>query len=340
MTIHSLETKDFNTWDEFVNNHPKTTVFQSTSMYSLFESTRNFYPIALWMEEHGKPIATMLSVIIKEYSGWLGLLSSRTVIYGGPLIDESRTDKDEILDLLLKNLIQLVKNKSVFIQFRNFSDQTKNNKIFEQNSFNHLARLNYIVDTTSEKIVRQRMSSSKMRQVKKGLSLGAKIIEPQNLGQVKEFYSILHDLYKNKVKKPLPKFSFFQSFYEQTRMSQLGIIRLIEFEGKIIGGIVSPISGKKVIYEWYICGLDQEYRKLYPSVLATWAAIDYALQNNIQSFDFMGVGVPNKDYGVREFKSKFGGDLVNFGRFGRINNHFIYLLTEIGFNILAMLKRI
>ena len=96
----------------------------------------------------------------------------------------------------------------------------------------------------------------------------------------------------------------------------------------------------KVIYEWYVCGLDQDYKNIYPSVLATWAAIEYGLKNNLETFDFMGVGVPDKDYGVREFKSKFGGELVNFGRFGRINNHFIYTITEIGFNVLALLRKI
>jgi len=54
----------------------------------------------------------------------------------------------------------------------------------------------------------------------------------------------------------------------------------------------------------------------------------------------MGVGVPGKDYGVREFKSKFGGEMVNFGRFGRVNNKFLYAITEMGFNFLALLKKI
>ena len=118
------------------------------------------------------------------------------------------------------------------------------------------------------------------------------------------------------------------------------MILLVKYEDRIIGGILSPVFTDKVIYEWYVCGLDQEFRHVYPSVLATWAAMDYALQNNIARFDFMGVGVPDRDYGVRDFKSKFGGELVNYGRFGRVNNKLLYAITEIGFNILALLRRI
>ncbi|MEZ5146707.1 MAG: hypothetical protein R2759_06405 [Bacteroidales bacterium] len=88
-----------------------------------------------------------------------------------------------------------------------------------------------------------------------------------------------------------------------------------------------------------MCGLDQEYKQAYPSVLATCAAIDYALQNNIAVFDFMGVGVPDRDY-MFGSSSRNCGELVNFGRFGRINNQFIYAITEIGFNVLALPRKI
>lgn len=33
------------------------------------------------------------------------------------------------------------------------------------------------------------------------------------------------------------------------------------------------------------------------------------------TFDFMGAGKPNKPYGVREFKKRFGGELVEYGRY-------------------------
>lgn len=331
---------DFKKWDNFVYQHPNGSIFQASDSFGLFEKTKNFEPVVIQLSENQKIVGTLLAVIIKEYSGSIGFLSSRTVVYGGPLISSSNHNNHQLLDVLLKSLIDEVKNKSVFIQFRNFWDWSELKDVFIENNFHFLERLNFLVDTSSEELVNRKISKSKLRQIKKGLKLGAEIIEPEGIEQVKEFYDILYYLYKYKVKKPLPKWSFFESFYKQTCSKKLGIIRLIKFEDKIIGGILSPITTNKVIYEWYICGLDREYKDLYPSVLATWAAIEYAIANDIQSFDFMGVGVPNKDYGVRDFKAKFGGDMVNFGRFGRINNKFLYSITEIGFNILALLKRI
>jgi serine/alanine adding enzyme len=327
-------------WADFVNSHPQGTVFQSPEIFNLFETSEHFDPVLIVAETETKIAGLLLAVIIREFSGPFSFLSSRTVVYGGPLLDPELEDGGSILGSLLEELINQVKNRSVFIQFRNFSDQAKNRKIFEDFGFNYLQRLNYLVDTTSETVLKTKMSASKLRQVRKGLGSGASIGSPANESEMKEFYGILHSLYKRKVKKPLPSYSFFRNFYLQSSEGKLGMVKLVKYRGKVIGGILSPVFNNRVIYEWYVCGLDQEYKHQYPSVLATWAAIEYALQNNINTFDFMGVGVPGKDYGVREFKSKFGGDLVNFGRFGRINNPLIYAVTEIGFNLLALFKKI
>ena len=94
-----------------------------------------------------------------------------------------------------------------------------------------------------------------------------------------------------------------------------------------------PILEGKTVYEFYICGLDDEYKEQYPSAMATWAAIEYAYQNNIIVLDFMGAGKPDEQYGVREFKARFGGELVEYGRFIKINNHFLYKLGKFGLKL-------
>ena len=37
-------------------------------------------------------------------------------------------------------------------------------------------------------------------------------------------------------------------------------------------------------------------------------------------FDFGGAGKPNEEYGVRDFKKKYGGKLVNFGRYEKVHS--------------------
>jgi lipid II:glycine glycyltransferase (peptidoglycan interpeptide bridge formation enzyme) len=184
------------------------------------------------------------------------------------------------------------------------------------------------------------MSESRWCQVKKGIERGANCRFPENVNEVRALYDILYDLYKYKVKKPLPSWEFFKQFYSISGEGRLGVILLVEYQGKIIGGIFAPVTPGNTIYEWYVCGLDQQYKEVYPSVLATWAALEYAVNNNIPRFDFMGVGIPEREYGVRDFKIRFGGKLVNYGRFARINNKAFYALAEMGYNFLSLIKKI
>ena len=96
-----------------------------------------------------------------------------------------------------------------------------------------------------------------------------------------------------------------------------------------------PITPKQEMYEWYVAGLDQEFKGsgIYPSVLVTWGAIKYACEHNIPKFNFMGAGQPGKAYGVRDFKMQFGGELVNSGRYMKVNKSFLYKLGKLYFRL-------
>ncbi len=152
-----------------------------------------------------------------------------------------------------------------------------------------------------------------MQQIRKSKTAGANIIIASEISQIREFYSILTDLYKNRAKKPLPPFRFFETFFNMRK--NLGEFILVEYQGRIVGGAMCIVFGKKMIYEWYKCGIDRVFKDVYPSTLASWAAIEFAVNSGAAAFDFMGAGKPNQPYGVRDFKAQFGGDLVNYGRY-------------------------
>ena len=170
------------------------------------------------------------------------------------------------------------------------------------------------------------MSEQRIRQVKKAVKNGTEICEAQSEQEIRDWYQILQQLYREKVRTPLFSEEFFLRFYRENR----GIYILVKFQGKVIGGMMCPILNNKAIYEWYVCGLDEEYRELYPSVMATYTAIEYAKHNHISLLDFMGAGTPDIPYGVRDFKMEFGGELVEYGRFLCIRKPLLYKIGELG----------
>ena len=174
------------------------------------------------------------------------------------------------------------------------------------------------------------MSEQRIRQVKKALKNGATICEAQSEQEIRDWYRILSQLYRTKVRTPLFSEEFFMQFYREG----VGKYLLVKHQGKVIGGMMCPILDGKAIYEWFVCGLDEEYREQYPSVMATYAAIEYAKRNNLPLFDFMGAGKPDIPYGVRDFKMEFGGELVEYGRFLCVRKPLLYKIGEFGVSLL------
>jgi serine/alanine adding enzyme len=181
------------------------------------------------------------------------------------------------------------------------------------------------------------MSKSKARQIRKGLE-HCTIEACSNTEELEELYRILQTLYRNKVKKPLPDISFFYAFHSIAISSGYGAVFLIRSSGNIIGGMIAPILPGRAIYEWYVAGEDTTHRESYPSVLATWAAIREGGIRQLSHFDFLGAGKPDADYGVREFKARFGGQEKNLGRYEKIYRPVYMQLGKFGLKLLSKFK--
>ena len=258
-----------------------------------------------------------------------GLFSKRLIIYGNPY-----TTNEEIE--LFTSALKDYNYNSIYIEFRNLNHiDTLETKI-SQSAYKWQDWYNIEVTTNDSKTCWNKINSTKKRQIRRSIDHGAKIIDDITIEQLKEFYNILKKLYRKKIRKPLPDWNFFESFYHVTKNTSFGKYLLVEYQGKIISGMMCPITPKQDMFEWYVAGLDREFNNtdIYPSSLVTWAAIEFAAVNSIPKFNFMGAGQPNVDYGVRVFKLQFGGTLINTGRFIRINKPLLYKIGSIYINII------
>jgi serine/alanine adding enzyme len=317
--------------EQFVIGHPFGNFFQTIQALRFFRMVENYEPELIVAVDEEEVIGSLLAVIVKEGKGLKGYFSRRCIVWGGPLV---KGDDPIIWAKLLGTLTEITKRKTIYTEFRNFRNLDELQNVYKGAGFQFKEHLNYIVTISSLEKAQAMLSKSKKRQIKKSLKNGAKIVLADNVVQIEEFYDILKNLYREKVNKPLPEYNFFSRFFQN---KTLGVFLLIQLNGRVIGGIMCPIY-KDTIYEWFVCGMDGELKDVYPSVLATWAPIVYATENGLTCFDFMGAGTPDQDYGVREFKSKFGGDLVNFGRFVLINQKWHYQVGKLGLEILKIVK--
>ena len=154
-------------------------------------------------------------------------------------------------------------------------------------------------------------------------------VEATTHEEVDDYYTILFELYKDKVKRPLFSLDFFHQLMEKP----FAHLILVKYQEEVVGGSLCLELKSRTLYEWCVCGRDYEWRNVHPSELATYAAIALAVRQGCQCFDMMGAGEPGKAYGVRDFKAHFGGVLMEHGRFLFRCRPLIYRMGELVINM-------
>ena len=331
-------------WSELVRTSETGTWFQSPEAYDFFASLPELMEPFVYGVESEKLRAksqelraVCVGYVTKERNSFKQFFTRRAIIVGGPILANDATS-EEVQTLMvairkqfkIEDLRFKILNSPIYIETRNFNDFSPWKEAFENARFAYKPHLNFHVDCTDHEAMWTRLSETRHRQIQKAQKNGVVIEEAQTEQEIADWYAILLNLYRRKVKTPLFPLSFFLAFFRQKR----GVYLLVKTDGKVIGGIMCPIKEKQCIYEWFVCGMDTQYKAQSPSVMATWAAMEYANSHHLARFDIMGAGEPGVPYGVRDFKAEFGGKLVEYGRFLCVTKPLLYKIGTIGVKIL------
>ena len=212
-------------WDDFIKSNPRANAFQMSLLYNFYLVTTEFKPYYCIAEDNKtkKIVGGFLFVIQRKGKYFPGNLFLRSLLIGGPLIP---TKGEKVLNGLLKTYNDFVKNKVIYSEIRNLYSWSHHIDVFLKNGFKYEAHLNYHI-SMANKDVFEAFSKSKKRQIKMAQKNGAQIINNPNLKQINEFYKILVKLYKERINKPLPDWSFFESFQKNIVEKEAGKYLLV-----------------------------------------------------------------------------------------------------------------
>lgn len=316
-------------WDQLIETSPFSSFFQTKECYQFYCSLSFVDAFVYGVQEDNKLKGLVCGYIVSNGGIIKKFFSRRAIVPGGVLL--ANDISEEAIERLMNYTSAQLRKKAIYIECRNSHDYGRHKPVFENTKFHYDSYLNFIVDVENCENPFCKLSSSKRRQINLSRKAGVSITESKDKDDLDQFYTILKDLYKNKIKKPL----FPKEFFEKLIQLQEGHLFVAKYNQQVISGMISVSLGKDTLYEWFVCGDKEEYNYLYPSVAITYCAIEYAAKKRYKKFDFMGAGKPNEDYGVREFKEKFGGELVEFGRFIRINNKILYNIGKIAIKLMS-----
>lgn len=305
-------------WNDLLVSSSYASYFQSPQCYAFYDSLSFMKPFVFAVEEEGELKALVCGYLVADGGKLKQYFSRRAIIPGGVLLAEDASN--EVVKLLLQNIVQHLSKKAIYIEMRNFFDYSAYKEVFEASGFEYKPHLNYQIKGNSVDEGFGRFSKSKQRQIYQAEKQGAYWEIATEEQDIEAFYGLLSELYKKRIRRPLFPIEFFYKFVEQKEAKLI----LVKYQNQAIGGMATVALPNGNCYEWYVCGDYKVDKNLYPSVMATWAGIHTSIENQHPIFDFMGAGKPDADYGVREFKSKFGGEEVEYGRFLYVGNKILY----------------
>lgn len=319
-------------WTGFVHNHPNGNAFQCPQFFDAINNTAIHLPISSFAYKNNVLKGVLIGIIQKEHRGILGTISSRCIVVGGPLIENNDI---KIAEMLLAFFSALVKNKCIYCQFRNIFEIKHYNQFFYKEGFIYEEHLDIIINLEkNEDTLWNEVYSKRRNEIKKATKEGVyfEIISGEEAIDVT--YEILLEIY-GKVKLPLPRKDYFQKVYKVLSPDIFKIF-VAKIQNEVIGTMYT-LCYKNTVYDWY-AGSYKKYYNKYPNDLLTWEIFKWAKASGFKYFDFGGAGKPNIPYGVRDYKKKFGGDFVNYGRFERINKPVLMQIAKIGLKLWQKLK--
>jgi len=297
----------------------------------VFSRVKGHQPELWAATRDGRVLALLLPVRITLMNGLLRYFTTRAVAYGGVLCAPG-AEGQEALALLLRTYTQEVDGAPLFTELRNLSDMEAVQPILRQHGFVYEDHLNYLIDLKRPpEAILQSIGRRTRKNIRRGLRRGAVVVkEVQEREQVTACYDLLGQTYRA-AQIPLADRSLFEAAFDL--LYPKGMVRFtLARVGQDPAAASVKLLYKGVVYGWY-GGMDRSYGSYMPNELLTWDILRWGAENGYRLYDFGGAGKPDEEYGVRDFKAKFGGELVSFGRYTCIHFPHRLKLGNLGYHL-------
>ncbi len=336
-TVQIVRQLDERLWREFVDGHPSSNVFHTPEMFQVFERAKKHRPTLWAAVEDGSVLALLLpvQVAVIERLPWL---TSRAVAYGS-VLHAPGPKGEEALALLLRAYKQEHEGAPLFTELRNLSDASDLQPTLDDNGFVYEDHLNYLIDLDRPpEAILQSLGTHTRKLIRRGLRSGVVTVEEvKERGGVAACYDLLRLTYQL-AGIPLADRSLFDAAFDILHPKGMARFALAYVRG-VPAAVSVELLYKNIVYGWY-GGVDRSYSACYPSEMLMWNILEWGATKGYHVYDFGGAGKPNEKYGVRDFKAKFGGTLVCYGRNTCVHSPLRFRLSNWGYHSYQALQRV
>jgi serine/alanine adding enzyme len=316
---------DRETWSCFVQQHPNGSIFHTPEMFEVFQSTRRHVPLLLAaLDSVGDALALLVSVKVRTLPWIFGPVSSRALLYAQPICRSSEQG-GAALKAIVGEHDRRMRSSVLFTEVRPLSEDCSERAALIEEGYDHESYLNYLSDVrrSPEELV-QRMNKHGRRDLRAGQRQELHVGDATCLEGIDILYSILQETYAN-ARVPLADKDLFVNAVQILSPRKMMKVFLVHHEGIPVAGTI-VLCHRDTAFFWYAG--KRRGSTLHAMEVIVFAMLEWAHVHNYRIFDFGGAGRPDQKYGVRDFKAKLGGDLVNYGRYRKIYSPWKFAVAE------------
>lgn len=317
----------------FLSKIPGFHFFQSPQFFAICQASKRLKPYYI-LAKNGKDIVGCLLYFkqIQVSFPLVSFFSSRTIIWGGPVVEDNSPEIVEgILEFYKKNC-----PATIYTQVRNLTDSTEYRGQFLNSGFHYVQHLNILIDMSlPEDDLWKNVHTKRRNQIRRAEKEGCTVEQQNSKEALAASYLILKEVYR-RAKLPLPDLGYFELLRQQANLTSGLRLFTVSFDGEIIGCMLC-LAYDKWLFDYYAGASSRHYKK-YPNDLLPWAVFKWGKKNNFTQFDFGGAGKPDIPYGVRDYKKQFGGEMVSFGRYEYVPYSRLFRAASYIFRTLQKIK--
>ena len=311
-------------WRDFVATQPGANIFHTPEMADVFARAAG-HRVPTWgtVDRNGVLLALFLPVEVtvgghmpRLAQGVTRAFMARAVAYGGTACAGGEVGRRALIELL--GAYRRRAGPVLFTEVRHLCNVPDARAALREAGFVHERHLNFLIRLDrSEADLWGALSRSARQRIRSGERKGVDVEVVTgtdggtDTGAAGEAYRLLEVVYR-RARVPLADHSLFDAAVSV--LGPRGMCRLViaRLGGEVIGARFVLLHRGRII-DWY-AGSDRTFAAYSPNELLVWHVLRWGCEHGYDLFDFGGAGRPDEQYGPREFKAKFGGELVDFGR--------------------------
>lgn len=331
--ITKYELIDRHSWVRFVKHHPQGNVFQTPEMYEVYQCASNIQPYVVAAVCDGEVEGVLVAQWICNGGNIASWMTSRAIITGGPLAKDNDL---AIIDELVKAYKAILPLMTIYSEIRPIYNSSLLFEHLTTKKWKRIGHYNIVLPLNKDvdELYKQ-MHKERRRNVQTAIKNGLRFEQVTSTENIQEVIALIHQTYTRK-HVPISYLDMFDRV--------LGILgdyahffACYAADGKMIAGQIR-LSYNELVYAWF-AGSDEAYFKQRPNDFLMWNVIVWANEKGYKLFDFGGGGEPGVEYGVRDYKMKYGCEIYEYGRMLYTHRPITYYFAQLAYKLYHKLKR-